>query len=141
MKAAELEGRRAQVAELLLARRSIRQIASVLDVPRSTVHRDALAVRTEWQRRRLDAIEHEVASEIVRLDAMERALWPKVLACDLQAFDRQLRIMERRAKLLGLDAPKRIDVETRIRDMAREGGVDPDEAVRWAMAIVKETQA
>jgi hypothetical protein len=38
-----------------------------------------------------------------RLDEMQRALWPLVLGGDYAATDRLLRIMERRAKLYGLD--------------------------------------
>ena len=43
--------------------------------------------------------------EIDRLDALSRAIAPKLLVGDLMAVDRALRIQERRAKLLALDAP------------------------------------
>ena len=45
--------------------------------------------------------------ELTRLDAMLLSLWRRVQNGDERAIDRALRIMERRAKLLGLDAPKR----------------------------------
>jgi hypothetical protein len=38
------------------------------------------------------------------------ALWPQVLKGNQGAIDRALRVMERRAKLLGLDAPTRQEV-------------------------------
>jgi len=41
------------------------------------------------------------------------------------------------SKLLGLDAPIRIDIEHRIREMALQEGLDPDEAVEEARAIIK----
>ena len=41
--------------------------------------------------------------EIERLDALQRALWPKALQGSWQAVDRCLGIMERRARLLKLD--------------------------------------
>ena len=44
-----------------------------------------------------------------RLDKMLAAVWAKVLQGHLGATDRALRIMERRAKLLGLDAPEKRD--------------------------------
>jgi hypothetical protein len=41
--------------------------------------------------------------ELARLDAMLLPLWRRVQAGDEKAIDRALRIMERRARLLGLD--------------------------------------
>jgi hypothetical protein len=45
--------------------------------------------------------------ELERLDAMLLPLWRRVQNGDEKAVDRVLRIAERRAKLLGLDAPTR----------------------------------
>lgn len=45
--------------------------------------------------------------ELDRLDFMLRALWPKVMAGDPLAIDRAIKIQDRRAKYLGLDAPAR----------------------------------
>jgi hypothetical protein len=47
--------------------------------------------------------------ELDRLDAMQDALWGKVLEGDTRAIDTSLRLMDRRAKLLGLDAPTRTE--------------------------------
>ena len=44
--------------------------------------------------------------ELERLDTIQVGLWTKARSGDVQAIDRLLRIMERRAKLLGLDAPE-----------------------------------
>jgi hypothetical protein len=49
--------------------------------------------------------------EITRLDALALGLWKKAKAGDVQAVDRLLRIQERRASYLGLDAPKLLKVE------------------------------
>lgn len=45
------------------------------------------------------------AEELSRLDGMLRGLWPDARKGQHGAVDRVLKIMERRAKLLGLDAP------------------------------------
>src|SRR5262245_7146320 len=45
------------------------------------------------------------ALELARLDALHEALWEKALGGDLPAVDRVLKVMERRSKMLGLDAP------------------------------------
>jgi hypothetical protein len=52
-----------------------------------------------------------VELELQRLDALFLAMWELAKQGDYQATDRAIRIMERRAKLLGLDAPERIEVE------------------------------
>lgn len=48
--------------------------------------------------------------EVERLDAMLLGLWKSANSGNLGAVDRVLRIMERRAKLLGLDAPTKSQV-------------------------------
>ena len=60
---------------------------------------------------RLRALEEE------RLDKLLAAIWAKALAGDLKAVDRCLRILERRARLLGLDSPAKLEEsgETTIR--------------------------
>jgi len=47
--------------------------------------------------------------EITRLDTMLSALWPKVKKGEHGAIDRALKVGERRAALVGLDAPTRFD--------------------------------
>ena len=44
--------------------------------------------------------------------------------------------IDRRCKLLGLDAPSKIDIEVRLRKIAEENGLDPDAAVKEAMQIL-----
>lgn len=48
--------------------------------------------------------------EIERLDAAASAIYPSVKQGQYGAIDRWLKIMERRAKLLGLDAPTKSDI-------------------------------
>lgn len=44
------------------------------------------------------------ALELARLDRMQAALWPKVVKGDTRAADTVLRVMQRRARLSGLDS-------------------------------------
>lgn len=46
--------------------------------------------------------------EVQRLDMMLRALWPAVVRGQLGAVDRAIRVAERRARLLGLDAAQQV---------------------------------
>ena len=52
--------------------------------------------------------------ELKRLDQMQFPIWPSVIAGDQSAIGTALRIQERRASLLGLDAPKQIEARVRI---------------------------
>ena len=52
--------------------------------------------------------------ELKRLDQMQFPIWPLVIAGDQGAIGTALRIQERRANLLGLDAPKQIEARVRI---------------------------
>lgn len=45
------------------------------------------------------------ALEALRLDDLQKSLWARARKGDLAAMDRIIRVLERRAKLLGLDAP------------------------------------
>ena len=48
--------------------------------------------------------------ELERLNQAQLAIWPRVQKGDIKAINALLRIMERRAKLLGLDAPAEANV-------------------------------
>lgn len=52
--------------------------------------------------------------ELKRLDAMQFNIWPSVMAGDQASINTALRIQERRASLLGLDAPKQIEARIRV---------------------------
>jgi len=68
--------------------------------------------------------------ELVRLDSALLGIWRRVQSGDYKAIDRLVRIMERRAKLLGLDTPRRTewqptldDIDRELRRMERESGI------------------
>lgn len=97
-----------QALELRRAGRGYQEIADRLHVSLSTAHGyvdDAMAEA----RAQIEADASEIkAEEISRLDGMLAGLWDFATSGDVQAVDRVLKIMERRAKLLGLDAPAKI---------------------------------
>ena len=71
--------------------------------------------------------------EVARLDDMLLSVWPQVRQGNLGAIDRVLRIMERRAKLLGLDAPTRVNVtdwRTQALEDIRAGRLTFDQVVQ-----------
>lgn len=67
---------------------------------------------------------HEVkAIELERLDTLLKSIWSGALSGSLGAVDRAIRIMERRARLLGLDATPQVDVHHDWREAARAQGL------------------
>jgi hypothetical protein len=60
------------------------------------------------------------ALELARLDALQAALWLNATAGHLGAVDRVLKVMERRARILGLDAPPQKPAEGDIDDLIQQ---------------------
>jgi hypothetical protein len=96
-----LATRRAQSLEMHRAGATMDAIAAHFKVNKSTVSRDiqaALAAVLAVPTRDV------VAGELDRLDAMLQGLWPQARRGQPAAVDRVLRIMDRRADYLGLNA-------------------------------------
>ena len=102
---AEIEIRRKKVAANLTAGLNYRDIAGALDVSLATVASDVKMILKNWQADQVSSVDQWVQLESHRLDRAINAIWEKVTSGDLNAIDRALKIMERRARLLGLDTP------------------------------------
>lgn len=94
-----------QALDLRIEGASYRQIARQLDVAVKTIYMDVQGALGE-----LDTLNGEKAErlrelEARRLDALQLPLAPAVRAGDPRAILAAVRILERRARLLGLDAP------------------------------------
>jgi AraC-like DNA-binding protein len=57
--------------------------------------------------------------EIARIDALQAAMWPRAIAGDAKAAGIVLRCVSTRSDLLGLEAPRQIDVHERTYDHVR----------------------
>jgi len=105
------EYRRTQVEYLLIAGVPFRQIAERLGVNKNTVLADSKAVRAGWARARVEAYDRYAAEELVRLAALQRAVWIDAMAGNIKAVHIALRISDQRCRLLGLYAPLHVDVQ------------------------------
>lgn len=115
---ADLERRAMQMR---IAGASYDEIAVALKISHSTAH---VYVRTAMDRALVDSAElvAELRSkELLSLDIVERRLWqmavgigtpgtPGYVEPNLKAIDRLVRIKARRAALMGLDGPTRLEV-------------------------------
>jgi hypothetical protein len=94
--------------DLRIAGATYRQIAAQLDVSEYTAYQDV-----QEELGRLDAVATKKAErlrdlEARRLDVLTVALSPGIRAGEPRAIVAAVRVMERRARLFGLDAPQKI---------------------------------
>ncbi len=130
----KLAARRLLVLQMRHKGHSFRHIGEVNRTHHSVAQDDYAAAMREWATPLADLARE---TEAERLDALQVACWSAAIGGDLQAIDRALKIMARRAKLLGLDEPRKVDVTALIEKAALEAGVDPEEVLREADEIIR----
>lgn len=97
--------------ELKMAGATWQQIADTLHYKNQRGARAAVDTALQREQRRVGDIREEYRTmQLLRTERSMRAIWPQVIAGDLFAVDRMIKIMERQAKLLGLDAPTQVSV-------------------------------
>lgn len=124
---AEIELRRSEVGRLLLQKHDYRSISQKLGVSIGTVASDVQHIREAWRESAVESLVDHVHEEIQAIDLDERKLRHELEELDLvdpeytdkgsligsvnlidekmKVYDRIIKLRERRAKLLGLDAP------------------------------------
>lgn len=122
-KTERLEGRNGQVYLGYLSGATMEALADRFDVAKSRIHqiiqevRDATPAEDLAELRRVD---------VARLDALTEAHWNLALKGDKDATGNVLKILERRARMLGLDAAAKIEHSGKVATY-RIDGVDLDE--------------
>jgi hypothetical protein len=101
------------------------------------------AVQRELRRTRQEPADELRQIELLRLDRVQMSLWAVLTQSNVD-FDtlqratlRFIQLSKRRAELLGLDAPKRVDITQQIRTMAIREGLDPEQAVNDAQELLQ----
>lgn len=88
--------------------------------------------------------------ELERLDAMLNSLWPQIMARNAytpRAVEVALKVMDRRAALIGLDAPKQVEDHRTItlnvmaEQWAEQTGLDKNEIIAEAERVLAEAAA
>lgn len=123
---AEVAERRKRVLAARLRGESFRAIADREDIAVSTAHQDyqtALSDIPKPEAEQLRKVEGE------RLDMLQKGVWDAAILGDIDASRQALRIIDRRAKLFGLDAPQKVDVST--------GNVDLDATVAKILQVAE----
>lgn len=122
---AKKEARRAEVAKLLRAAIPVYRIAEKLGIDRRTATADVNWLLAEWAKEQKPEDRHRWrALELAKLDEMEIKVSANARSGNEGAIDRALRIMERRAKILGLDAPTKQEVDLKNIDRLIEAELE-----------------
>ena len=104
-----------QAINLRMSGATIKQIANQLGyASESGAYKALMRELKETTQEMGESTEAGRQRELRRLDQMLFPIWNSVRAGDQQAINTALRIQERRASLLGLDAPKQIEAKVRI---------------------------
>lgn len=101
-----------ECVRLRLAGLTHRQIGAQLGVAPSSAYKRITHALAEINRQVSESADELRTLEACRLNELLNALWVRAIGGDEKAIDRVLRIMERRARLLGLDAPTRTEAVT-----------------------------
>jgi len=75
--------------------------------------------------------------EVSRMDHMYFCLEPKIAKGDARAIEVAIKILERRAKLLGLDAPIKINIEQIVNETAERHGLTESEKAELHIEVAK----
>ncbi|WP_438489567.1 helix-turn-helix domain-containing protein [Streptomyces sp. S186] len=105
--------RRAKAIRMKIDGASYSEIATALGYSsRSAAHMD---VKRSLEKHVVEeglAIEAWRELELARLDTLQQAIWGKAMSGDTRAIEAALKILDRRAKLLGLDSAIKLEVLT-----------------------------
>lgn len=117
-----------------------RLIAKQLGISEATVSRDIKWLMEEWRKQAMQDTGKLRGLQLQRIERLLSALWIAATEGKLGAVDRVVKLLDRQAQLLGLDAPKtvKIDMEARIREVAEELGFTAEEIVAEAEALLRE---
>jgi len=105
------EERRVKVLEMRVAGHSLREIAGETGTSLTTAYNDIRKVFARIKDEANETAEDEIRLDRIRLDRATKAVWLRVVGGDLAAIDSYVKLRDARARLLGLDAPKRLSHE------------------------------
>ena len=109
----------ARAFELRKAGKTYRQIAEMLDYSHEQVRKDISTILQSIAAETKASAVDLLSIELARLDDLQFGIWADARRGDKRAIDSVLRIMERRARLLGLDITRNFNVT-----------ITPDEIVK-----------
>lgn len=114
---AKILERQQKAIELRKSGWTYRAIATKLDIDPAQAFRDVKGAIAELNARKLESADDYRAIELERLDMLTRGLEPMAAVGNIGSVSAYVRVMERRAKLLGLDAPIKQDINVNMSEL------------------------
>lgn len=99
---------RQQILELRLTGKTVRDIARIVHKGPTRVHQILVSALAELAATNAETTDQIVKLELERLDKMVESMWPGRV--DPEVSNALLKVMERRARLLGLDKPSQTEL-------------------------------
>lgn len=136
------EQRRDLIATLLLSRvpyrKMVQPIRDTLGITVSvgTIASDVAVIRQRWQARMAASYGEHVAEQMAYYDGLLRAVAPKAFAGDHHAVQDAMGLLDRRARLIGMDQPDKVLALVGVGMQHTE-----DVAAKWASAPREEQLA
>ena len=124
-----------KVIDLKLKGKKNVDIAAELDVSQSAVYNVLKRGMERITSENNKLIKHMRGLEVLRLDRLQEGIWTEAIGGHLTSIDRVLRIMERRAALLGLDSPVEVSATVNVNRASDLG----DDELAMVIAQAKET--
>ena len=121
--------------------RSIREIARLNKLSPATVGKDIKSFIGTLREAGLRHVEEHRFVQLERIQSAIQAIWPRVEEGRTDAIGSLVRLMEREARLLGLDAPTKVDITAKIKAMAFTENVSEEEAIDIAEGVYREISA
>lgn len=118
--------RRSQVAALWRGGFTMREIAATLGVGKSTVNRDIQFLVAEYQEEARKNVTAQIARDLSRIERAAGKMASDALSGDAKAAGALVKLLERKARMLGYDGAIKIDVTGDMgrRDISREEMVE-----------------
>jgi hypothetical protein len=137
---AETSERRAQAIALRIAGLEWQEIANRLGyASRGAACTDVSRALESNRREERAQVEELRFVESQRLDRLQVAVWAQAIAGDPRAVEAALKVMDRRAKLFGLDASKQMEIAfTRRTEMEADAVADAVAAALDALELTPE---
>lgn len=130
----ESEARRLVALDMRVRGNTLQQIADRLNVSVAAVSN---MISKQIKAAKIESAEEIIQIELARLDHDFNALTAKAILGDVGAIQTRLKIMERRARLLGLDQPLKVDIREELLEEAKKMGLDEDAAIAAVEEILR----
>lgn len=123
------------------------EIAELLGIPESDAERAIMAWSDRLNASEINTTETARRVQLAQLDTTLRALSPHATGVnedgsphplDLFAVDRYLKVLDQKAKLLGLNAVQRVDINQRLEMIASEGQYDLEDLQELLVEVLRE---